>query len=317
MKYVHNKLVVGLPVFNENRFIHDTLDSLASQTYKNFMVLIADNASDDGTSEICQAFCNKDNRFMYHRQISNIGASANWEFIYNNSESPYLMWLGAHDKIEQVYLEKQLKIIETNKNIALVYSRIARIDEQGNMIRTSSGGEFIYNEDSGLIRYIKTAIGPSNEDTAMDGIFRRSALKGTKFYRFHAAGLFILTKAQFYGKFYRTENPIYLRREFKNRETDVRERLTGKKTNIKIKIPNVFPLIYAQISDYLTLDTTLKEKVIKFPSLIWGLFKARIIRDLFIRDIGSLMLGNMLNITPLWVKDFVKKRRNRKRLSMN
>ena len=306
MKYSHNKIVVGVPLYNESRFIRATLDSLIYQTYDNFLVLIADNSSNDGSSEICREFVKKDNRFILYCHKSNIGSCENFQFIYENSNSQYIMWLGGHDLIAPEYLETQIQILDSNPDIVLAYSRVTRIDEFGNTIRESSGGEFIYNDDSGLSRYLKTASGPVTEATAFNGVFRRTALHGIKFYKFYALDLFILTKAQFYGKFYRTEKPIYIRRCFNKRDSDYLERMTGKRAKRKIKITNPFPLFFAQIADFISLEITLKEKMINLPKLIYGLFMARIMKDLLIKNIPTYIIANILSIIPRRVKDYFK-----------
>ena len=308
MKYSHNKVVIGVPIYNESQFIRATLDSLTAQTYDNFLVLIADNSSNDGSSEICREFVKKDNRFIYYCHKSNIGSCENFQFIYENSNSQYLMWLGGHDLIAPEYLETQIKILDSNPDIVLAYSRVNRIDELGNIIRESSGGEFVYTDDSGLTRYLKTASGPVTEATAVNGIFRRTALRGMKFYKFYGPDLFLLTKAQFYGKFYRTEKPIYLRRCFNTRDSDYLERITGKiaKRKIKTSLSNPFPLVFAQIADFISLEIALKDKIINLPKLIYGLFMARILNDLLMKAIPTYIIANILSIIPRRVKDYFK-----------
>ena len=306
MKYFHETIIIGVPLYNESQFIRATLDSLLSQTYKNFLVLIADNASDDGSSEICQEFVQKDHRFIYYRHKNNIGSCENFQYIYENTNSTFLMWLGGHDFIAPEYIETLLKILDADQGIALAYSRVTRIDEFENILYESSGGPFVYNDDSRVMRYVKTAITQVNEDTAIHGIFRRSALNGTRWFKFYGPGLFVLTKTQFYGKFYRADNPIYFRREFKYRDTTCMERVYGCQKKRTQTLPNYLPLIYAQISDYISLDITVKEKVTHFPKLFIGLFTTHIIRDLLMRDVSQLIKNNFLGLIPRSLKDNVK-----------
>jgi glycosyltransferase involved in cell wall biosynthesis len=62
------QITVGMPVYNERKYITETLDSLLSQTYENFEIVISDNNSQDGTYEILQQYATKDKRIKLFRQ---------------------------------------------------------------------------------------------------------------------------------------------------------------------------------------------------------------------------------------------------------
>ena len=64
---------IGLPVYNGETFLKDTLESILQQTFSNFELIISDNASTDATEKICKSFASKDERIRYHRNESNLG----------------------------------------------------------------------------------------------------------------------------------------------------------------------------------------------------------------------------------------------------
>ncbi|MBL8515265.1 MAG: glycosyltransferase, partial [Betaproteobacteria bacterium] len=66
-------VTLGVPVYNGEKFLEETLDCLAAQTYGNIEILIADNASTDGTAEICQRYQAADARFKHLRYEVNNG----------------------------------------------------------------------------------------------------------------------------------------------------------------------------------------------------------------------------------------------------
>ena len=68
------KITLGLLVYNGERYLAQTIDSLLSQTYEDFVLLISDNASTDGTEGICRSYAALDSRISYVRQNENIGA---------------------------------------------------------------------------------------------------------------------------------------------------------------------------------------------------------------------------------------------------
>lgn len=60
------RVSVGLPVYNGERFLRESLDSLLSQTFEDFELIISDNASTDRTQEVCQEYAAKDRRIRYY-----------------------------------------------------------------------------------------------------------------------------------------------------------------------------------------------------------------------------------------------------------
>ncbi len=56
---------IGMPVFNGEDFLEAALESLLAQTFTDFEIILADNASSDRTPEICQAYAAKDVRICY------------------------------------------------------------------------------------------------------------------------------------------------------------------------------------------------------------------------------------------------------------
>ena len=61
------RLSIGLPVYNGERFLAQALECLLAQTFRDFELVISDNASTDRTSEICYAYVQRDPRVRYVR----------------------------------------------------------------------------------------------------------------------------------------------------------------------------------------------------------------------------------------------------------
>src|SRR4051812_17741515 len=68
------RVSIGLPVYNGGRYVRAAIESLLSQTFTDFELIICDNASSDQTQSICTAFAARDPRVRYHRNATNIGA---------------------------------------------------------------------------------------------------------------------------------------------------------------------------------------------------------------------------------------------------
>jgi glycosyltransferase involved in cell wall biosynthesis len=107
---------IGLPVYNEEKFLQKKIESILNQTLQDFELIISDNASTDKTKEICQEFLKKDSRIRYFRQEENIGSVKNFEFVVKEAKCKYYVSTSADDQISNNYLEYNLEVIKTNKN---------------------------------------------------------------------------------------------------------------------------------------------------------------------------------------------------------
>jgi glycosyltransferase involved in cell wall biosynthesis len=58
---------IGMPVYDEERFIREALDSTLSQSFQDFEIIIYDNASSDHTGDICLEYAAKDPRIRWGR----------------------------------------------------------------------------------------------------------------------------------------------------------------------------------------------------------------------------------------------------------
>ena len=88
---------IGMPVRNEERFIGRALESLLSQTFCDFELIISDSASTDRTGEICREYEKKDKRIKYYRHKVNISPSADCRNLVLMAKGDYFMWAAGDD----------------------------------------------------------------------------------------------------------------------------------------------------------------------------------------------------------------------------
>jgi glycosyltransferase involved in cell wall biosynthesis len=131
----HKFLVsIGLPVFNGEKYLEESVDSILAQTFQDFELIISDNASTDRTEQICREYASKDSRVRYFRNNKNIGAPDNFNRAFELSTSKYFKWASCDDVYSPDYLMKCLDVLERNPSIILCHSKIRRIDENGKVI---------------------------------------------------------------------------------------------------------------------------------------------------------------------------------------
>lgn len=128
------RIVIGMPVYNGERHLQETVESILAQTFKDFILLISDNASTDRTGEICQKFAEEDNRIKYYRQPKNIGMAGNFNFVFQPGNAPFFKWAAHDDLIEPEYLEQCIKTLQEDASLAIAHSPSRRIDDNGNFI---------------------------------------------------------------------------------------------------------------------------------------------------------------------------------------
>ena len=123
---------IGLPVFNGEQYIQQALDALLAQSYDNFELNISDNASTDGTEEICRLYAAKDHRIHYYRQPRNVGSMGNWRRVLELASGEYFMWAAHDDCWSMEYIETLLECLLVCPGAILAAGRTLFIDVNGN-----------------------------------------------------------------------------------------------------------------------------------------------------------------------------------------
>lgn len=125
---------IGVPVFNGEKYLAQALDSLLAQTYTDFEVIISDNASTDGTQEICRAYTAKDQRVRYFRNEKNLGAAPNFNRTFELASGKYFKWAAYDDIHAPEFLAKCVEALDQNPDISLCFPKAKAIDEHGAFI---------------------------------------------------------------------------------------------------------------------------------------------------------------------------------------
>lgn len=125
------KVDVIVPVYNYGIFLDDCLESVVGQTFRNFSVIVIDNASTDDTSEVAQSWCARDDRIRYVRNETNIGPSKSCIKAYRMGDAPYAMFLAADDLLLPTFLEKAVCGLDDHPDCSFAYALCSRlVDDQ-------------------------------------------------------------------------------------------------------------------------------------------------------------------------------------------
>lgn len=122
---------IGLPVYNGENYLREAIDSILAQTYTRFELIISDNASKDGTREICEEYAKKDSRVRYYRQNENQGASWNFNNTFYLAQGEYFKWAAHDDVLLPRFLEITLRGLQDNPGATLAFTKVGQIDKHG------------------------------------------------------------------------------------------------------------------------------------------------------------------------------------------
>ena len=129
-----------MPVFNGEKYLEQSLESILAQTYVDFELIISDNASTDRTQEIVESFASSDRRIRYHRNHTNLGASPNYNQVFKRADGEYFKWASHDDMLNEYYLEECVEVLDNNSKVVLCYTKSRIIDEQSAVVGESSYG---------------------------------------------------------------------------------------------------------------------------------------------------------------------------------
>jgi len=125
------KVSIGLPVYNGGEFLADALDSILAQTFRDYELIVADNASTDGTARICRDYAARDARIHYVRNATNVGASKNHGIVFALSKGRYFKWWAADDVCAPTFLEDCVRALDNDPTAVLACPRPTFIDASG------------------------------------------------------------------------------------------------------------------------------------------------------------------------------------------
>jgi len=125
------EVTIGMPVYNGSKYIRRAMDSLLSQTFEDFELIISDNASDDNTLEILKEYTAKDKRIILHRQNINIGAIGNFRFVLSQAKGKYFMWAACDDWWNSQFILSLKTALDRHPDYGVAMSSLVRVKEDG------------------------------------------------------------------------------------------------------------------------------------------------------------------------------------------
>lgn len=125
---------VILPVFNEEKYINEAIESILNQSHKNFEFIIINDGSTDRTKEIIEKYCLVDSRIVLVNQ-SNKGLVASLNRALSLSKGTYIARMDHDDISMPARLKLQFQYMETHPEIGICGTWIERFGDSRGLVR--------------------------------------------------------------------------------------------------------------------------------------------------------------------------------------
>lgn len=209
------RLSIGLPVYNGEEYLAEALDALLDQTYTDFELIISDNASTDGTAEICLKYAARDDRIRYVRQPENLGAAGNHNAVFIESRGELFKWASHDDLYGRDLLRRCIEALDADPGIVLAHSWQAIIDGDGRVVLPVAY-PLDTDNPSAPERFKSMLLAVGGDDfygVIRSEVIRRTPLHGS----YHHADRTITTEIGLHGRFHQVPEVLYFRRDHPGR----------------------------------------------------------------------------------------------------
>lgn len=119
---------IGMPVYNGERYLQTTIQSLLQQTYSHFKLIISDDNSTDHTEKVCRVFTKIDKRIHYIKQKEHQGFVNNFNFVLEKAKGKYFMWASQDDFWHPSFIKILVTLLQKYPDAILAMSNYANVD---------------------------------------------------------------------------------------------------------------------------------------------------------------------------------------------
>lgn len=211
-------ITIGLPVYNGENYVDQSIRCLRDQTFGDFRLIISDNASTDSTEEIARSAALEDERIIYHRQPVNLGGPANYNFTLAQAAGDFFMWHAHDDLRDPRFLELAYAHMGASRKTSVTFSRASAIGPDGEEL----GPMF---RPAGLIhhsahRRLRAVIGAPRPELVLFGLMRRELLEQTRKHgSFKGGDRILVAEMALLGDFHELDDVLFQNRDHPDRYT--------------------------------------------------------------------------------------------------
>jgi glycosyltransferase involved in cell wall biosynthesis len=184
---------------------------LLGQTYEDFELIISDNASTDGTADICRLYAKQDSRIRYFRQPRNLGCSPNHNFVIKQARGELFKLASDDDLYARDLIKRCVDVLDERPHCALAHSWSALIDASGavtNVVEYRVATDAPRAPD----RFRSMLFDGWGDDDG--GVIRTRVLRQVAQYdSYHFADRVFITEVGLHGTFHQVPDWLWFRRQ--------------------------------------------------------------------------------------------------------
>ena len=204
-------VAIGMPVYNGERWLRQSVNTLLEQTRRDFVLVITDNASTDATETICRELAATDSRIHYHRNETNFGVFRNYNRAFELTKSTYFKWASSNDLCAPEFLDRCIAALESIPAAVLAYpSTILFSDDP------ARGESYAFDpdvQDADPVVRFRRVIAEIRLNNAFNGVYRADALRGTSLNGLYmGSDIALMAELALKGTLVKLPQPLFFRR---------------------------------------------------------------------------------------------------------
>ena len=212
-------VTIGIATFQKESLLRATLDHALAQTHRNLEVLIADNASTDGTLAIARDYAARDARVRVVEHRRNLGSRRNFNLLFELAHGDFFVWGRGHDLWQPEFVATGVELLTHDPELVLVHTAAREID--GDDRDLGPVAEYLDTRGMELPERLQACwrrlLGP-----ATLGVIRRTAMDRTNLYQ-ELAGcdLVFLLELAVQGTFTFVDRPLLRLRRVRSEVSEI------------------------------------------------------------------------------------------------
>jgi glycosyltransferase involved in cell wall biosynthesis len=211
------RVIIGSPLFNHAKDFPEAIESILSQTFTDFALVMVDDCSTDETPVIAREYEALDSRVSYHVNAKRLGLIGNSNEAFNAArarypDAEYFAWASDHDLWHPRWLQQLVTAMDAHPEVVLTYPLNRRIGAAGEVLKRRPWAFDTFGETNRWVR-MRRGIIDMSAGNMVYGLYRISALERAGVYRkVLVPDRLLFTELSLYGQFKQVPQVLWFRR---------------------------------------------------------------------------------------------------------